>query len=135
MELAVSATLGAGYVEHGPLVASAIHNGLFAFFLFLPFSFSTIVTIIMNKCIEKILCDANRRRCSVTPLSDRVPRLYDAVSHIWLQKYTPYRRGTRSERGVTLHYPNLLPSFPQNLPQGQWPRRGCTMPYLPSRGI
>ena len=26
-----------------------------------------------------------------------------------------YRRGIRSERGVTLHYPHLLPSFPQNL--------------------
>jgi hypothetical protein len=26
--------------------------------------------------------------CSVTPLSDRIPRLYDAVSHIWWQKST-----------------------------------------------
>jgi hypothetical protein len=49
--------------------------------------------------IDKFQMSVEDLGCSVTPLSDRIPRLYDAVSHIWWQKSTPGRAfATRCEK-------------------------------------
>ena len=67
----------------------------------------------------------HHENCSVTPLSDRIPRLYDAVSHIWWQNsavgldytYRPYKvfpaltwlkKNNHLYAGIELKWPNYV---------------------------